>query len=430
MPTLDSSPSVPGSTHTCGIKADGRVACWGSNNSGEANPTSSPQGVDADTRFLALSAGGFHTCGIKADGRAACWGFNATGQTNPPSDSFSRTPDVFRLAELSTTLATRDGGEAVQFNEVTEVEVLHPRLTIGEGTTVTLALFRALSDLATPVSVTLTIGEPDKEFLSVSPTQFTIGEKGGTATATVAAPDNDEFAAIDPIDIGLSVTGPNTRLTPTETIAAIVENDDVYTIGFDREAIALEEGMSATVRLSITPTPSGADTVTVALPVSDRGQIAAEPEEVVFSASGASFDVAVSVTEDAIPELRDTFTVDIVPQEGVAARTSPLSVIVPTDRDAIVRARAERGLIPEGMAALVFIDADLNHELSINMSASGSAADRGGVTLSRPSLTLSPDNPSASFIVSVKDNNEPQAADGTSTSIWTPSSPPGPICPP
>ena len=43
------------------------AACWGSNGSNNrTNPASSPQGVDAYTRFLALSLRRFaHTCGIK-----------------------------------------------------------------------------------------------------------------------------------------------------------------------------------------------------------------------------------------------------------------------------------------------------------------------------------------------------------------------------
>ena len=397
--------------HTCGIKADGAMACWGDNGINRANPASAA-GVNANTSFLAVSVGEAHSCGIKADGGAACWGFDDDGQASPPSDSFSRTPDAFRLAESATPLTTPDGGEPAQLNEVEEIEVLHPQLTIREGTTAALTLFRALSSLKAPATVTLAVGDADKEFLSVSPAQIAIGGRGGTATAIIAAADDDDIAAIRPISIMLSVTGANTRLTPTETVTVSIENNELYAIGFDRESIEVGEGRSANVRLSITPTPPGADTVTVALSVSDGGQIAVEPEELVFSAASTALDVIVAVTEDAIPETKDTFTVSIITQGGIPARTSPLSVIVPTDRDVIVRARAERDLIPEGAAASVFLDAVLNQELIIDMiAASGLTDTRTDVIFSPSSLTLSPSDPSASFSVSVRDNEQPQAGD-------------------
>ena len=101
-----------------------------------------------------------------------------------------------------------------------------------------------------------------------------------------------------------------------------IENDDVYTIGFDREEITLAEGMSTIVRLSVDPTPAGADAVIVALSSADARQVAVEPEEVVFSATRASFDVAVSVTEDTIPESGQTFAISLRPPENIPTATS------------------------------------------------------------------------------------------------------------
>ena len=55
-----------GSWHTCALRADGRVACWGRNHFGQASP---PAG-----RFVQVTAGGTHSCGLRADGFAECWG--------------------------------------------------------------------------------------------------------------------------------------------------------------------------------------------------------------------------------------------------------------------------------------------------------------------------------------------------------------------
>ena len=46
--------------HTCGVRSDGSVACWGSDRFGQATP---PAGS-----FDSVSAGWQHTCGVRSDG--------------------------------------------------------------------------------------------------------------------------------------------------------------------------------------------------------------------------------------------------------------------------------------------------------------------------------------------------------------------------
>jgi len=65
-----------GFAHTCGVRSDGTVACWGSNSNGQATP---PVGL-----FTQVSAGNSHTCGVGSDGTTACWGLNNLGQATPP----------------------------------------------------------------------------------------------------------------------------------------------------------------------------------------------------------------------------------------------------------------------------------------------------------------------------------------------------------
>ena len=67
--------------HTCGMRTDGTVACWGKNDFGQILP---PAGA-----FASVSAGWGHTCGLRTDGTLACWGRNDFGQALPPTGAFA-----------------------------------------------------------------------------------------------------------------------------------------------------------------------------------------------------------------------------------------------------------------------------------------------------------------------------------------------------
>jgi hypothetical protein len=69
-----------GSLHTCAIRPEGTVACWGANHFGQSSP---PTG-----HFNAITAGSHHTCGIRTDHTLACWGDNYFHQSTPPSGQF------------------------------------------------------------------------------------------------------------------------------------------------------------------------------------------------------------------------------------------------------------------------------------------------------------------------------------------------------
>jgi alpha-tubulin suppressor-like RCC1 family protein len=102
-----------GHWHNCGVKTDHTLACWGSN-----NPYWSDQDPYRDVKdvktlgqseppsgtFLQVSAGGRHTCGLRTDHTVACWGSHliepqrktlypgdlSISQSIPPSGEFSQ----------------------------------------------------------------------------------------------------------------------------------------------------------------------------------------------------------------------------------------------------------------------------------------------------------------------------------------------------
>jgi hypothetical protein len=75
-----------GTHHTCAVKKDGSVLCWGSNGSGQLGigpfdaMSAAPAQVMGLSGVAEVSAGMTHTCARKADGSLWCWGSNGSGE--------------------------------------------------------------------------------------------------------------------------------------------------------------------------------------------------------------------------------------------------------------------------------------------------------------------------------------------------------------
>ena len=80
-PAGEFSALTAGAHHSCGLRDDGSAECWGSNIVGQLG---APAG-----RFVALSAGWGHTCGVRTDQYLECWGVNWNGRADPPVGQFS-----------------------------------------------------------------------------------------------------------------------------------------------------------------------------------------------------------------------------------------------------------------------------------------------------------------------------------------------------
>lgn len=65
-----------GLDHTCALRAEGSVVCWGADDAGQANAI--------DGRYVSVSAGARYTCALRQDAEVVCWGANELGQANAP----------------------------------------------------------------------------------------------------------------------------------------------------------------------------------------------------------------------------------------------------------------------------------------------------------------------------------------------------------
>jgi alpha-tubulin suppressor-like RCC1 family protein len=85
-------------SHTCGLKADGRIFCWGVNDKGQLGNNSTEDSKEpvqestAATDWIRVTSGTLHTCGVKTDGRLFCWGDNQYGQLGTGSQVASKVP--------------------------------------------------------------------------------------------------------------------------------------------------------------------------------------------------------------------------------------------------------------------------------------------------------------------------------------------------
>lgn len=74
-----------GEGHTCGIRRDHSLWCWGYNRYGELGLGDrtlrrTPVRVGTDTNWASISTGDFFTCGLRKDASLWCWGRNNFGQ--------------------------------------------------------------------------------------------------------------------------------------------------------------------------------------------------------------------------------------------------------------------------------------------------------------------------------------------------------------
>ena len=93
-----------GTLHTCALRATGAVVCWGGNSSGQLGDGSMamsplPAPVPGLSDVVEIRAGALHTCAVRETGALLCWGDNATGQLGDGTMTNSGTPVLLGVAD-------------------------------------------------------------------------------------------------------------------------------------------------------------------------------------------------------------------------------------------------------------------------------------------------------------------------------------------
>ena len=124
-----------GTLHTCALKANATVVCWGGNEAGQLGDGSTtdrplPTAVTGLTNVVAISAGKQHTCALGRTGTVHCWGANASGQLGnntftavdpllPPAQVANLSGAVAIDAGTDHTCALKGNGSAVCWGQNT-----------------------------------------------------------------------------------------------------------------------------------------------------------------------------------------------------------------------------------------------------------------------------------------------------------------------
>jgi len=107
--------TTAGRDHTCALFEGGSVGCWGDNTSyqlgdGSIKSRSSLSGIFvaglSGGRVTQISAGAFHTCALREDGTVKCWGANGAGQLGNNSNAPSPFPTEVMAGNANLTDVT------------------------------------------------------------------------------------------------------------------------------------------------------------------------------------------------------------------------------------------------------------------------------------------------------------------------------------
>ena len=93
----DATAIVAGTDHSCALREGGTISCWGRNSHGQLgngteNNSSLPVGVEGITDVTAIATGGDHSCALREDGSVSCWGTNRYGQLGNGTENSSSVP--------------------------------------------------------------------------------------------------------------------------------------------------------------------------------------------------------------------------------------------------------------------------------------------------------------------------------------------------
>jgi len=332
-----------GGSHNCGVRTDGTVACWGYNFFGQAPPIPPPG------TFRQVSSGGLHTCGVQTDGTPVCWGDNTYGQSFPPATGFApaadTTPPVMTLPANITAEPTGPSGAVVTYavSAVDPDDAAAVSCTPASGSTFPLGVTTVACTAtdthgnAANASFTVTVIDttPPVVTINVPPSLVeATGPTGAVVTFTATATD-----AVSGSPTPICVPASGTTFAVGSTTITCSATDVAGNKGTATATVVVEDKTAPTLSLpaNITAEATGPEGAVVTYAVS-----AADPDDAATVActpvSGAIFPIGLTTvtctaTDTNKNAASGTFTVtvaDTTPPVVTISVTSPVEATGPS----------------------------------------------------------------------------------------------------
>lgn len=115
--TADWKAVTAGIFHTCGIRATGRLFCWGLDSAGQLGdgPPLAEQHTPVEvaggrTDWTSVDLGRSHTCGLQRRGTLSCWGWDQAGQLGDDATNANQAAPVIVAGGASRWTSVATGG--------------------------------------------------------------------------------------------------------------------------------------------------------------------------------------------------------------------------------------------------------------------------------------------------------------------------------
>jgi alpha-tubulin suppressor-like RCC1 family protein len=114
--------------HSCALRTDGTVVCWGTDFDGEVGAgisvgaSASPTVVPGLSNAVSVAVGGSHSCALLADGTVDCWGSNQSGELGGTTDAPNSPALVHSAIAINATAISANWGGTCALLSDTTVE--------------------------------------------------------------------------------------------------------------------------------------------------------------------------------------------------------------------------------------------------------------------------------------------------------------------